>query len=84
MNTNMLIVAAVVIALLIGAFFLFCEATPVNDEEAVEGFGSELFDKAQDPASEAIQEATDAVPETNPLERVETNPFKGKTNPFAQ
>jgi len=86
-NTTLIIIIVVVLA---GAAYWFLggpaspresERTAPEVEEEAASFGEEVFNAAQE---QVATELTKNIPEANPLEGVESNPFDNYQNPFAR
>jgi len=87
-NNTTLIIIIIVIVILAGAVYWFLSrsdspsqgvrATTEVEEEAT-SFGEEVFNAAQE---QVATEITESIPEVNPLEGVESNPFENYQNPF--
>ncbi|MAF59350.1 MAG: hypothetical protein QF858_02075 [Candidatus Pacebacteria bacterium] len=78
-STTAIVVLIIIIAALGGWYFLYGPGSGGGDTVEEAGFGGALFDSVQAP----VDEATDTIPETNPLEQVEANPLKNYKNPFS-
>jgi len=89
-NNTILISIVITIIVLAGAAYWFLggfaspregeRITPEVEEEAA-SFGEEVFNAAQE---QVATELTENIPEANPLEGVESNPFDNYQNPFAR
>ena len=89
-NTTLIIIIIIIIVVLAGAAYWFLggpaspreggRTTPEVEEE-VASFGEEVFNAAQE---QVATELTKNIPEANPLEGVESNPFENYQNPFAR
>jgi hypothetical protein len=54
---------------------------PVDSvSDAEDAFGADMLDRVKKP----IREATNEIPNTNPLENTQTNPYANYSNPFSR
>ena len=89
-NTTLIIIIIIIVVVLAGAAYWFLggsvspregeRTTPEVEEEAA-SFGEEVFNAAQE---QVATEITENIPEANPLEGAESNPFDNYQNPFAR
>jgi len=88
-NTTLIIIIITVIVLAGAAYwFLGGRATPEVEtevetavEEEATSLGEEVYDAAQ---KQTAKELTENIPEVNPLEGIEANPYENLKNPFAR
>ena len=93
-NTTLIIITILIIVVLAGAAYWFLGgfASSSQGERATSGvetvveekatsLGEEVYDAAQE---QTAKELTENIPEVNPLEGVESNPFENYQNPFAR
>ena len=74
---QMVIVAAVVLAVLIGAYLYLGNRKTAAPAGGAQSFGGEIGGQILNPGGQ--------LPETNPFEAVKTNPFEGVyQNPFGE
>jgi len=88
MKTNYVIIIIVVVVLVIIGVIMFVtpsqEQVPSGGAEADEADEAEGFGAQFDGGSESVGQATESIPEVNPLGEAKTNPFENYKNPFGQ